>query len=328
MVYLTNIASSSRYLNWFEQSWHQIADFTKKNRLDGVELIVHHDAPDLTAIPPNLVQGLHLTYWPVCLDFLRQDKEALLRQFGNEENIRMYYEGLTPQCMINHYKNELRIAKQLKVKYVVFHVSHVELAHIYTWKFSYHDREVLDAAADLINEVFREEEGEITLLCENLWWPGLNFLDPDETERFIKRIQYPNKGFMLDIGHLMITNPRLTNGQEAVNYILDTLKNLGAVKEWIKGIHLNMALCGDYLQQDHSGKAEKLDQIENIWDRFLEARDHILNIDVHVPFDDPAIRKVIDFIQPQYVVFEVEPKDVQQFAHFITAQNQALGRMP
>jgi len=45
-------------------------------------------------------------------------------------------------------------------------------------------------------------------------------------------------------------------------------------------------------------------------------------------FNDPCIRDVIDFIHPQYVVFEVEPKDVQQFEHFITVQNQALGRIP
>lgn len=325
-MYLTNIASSSRYLQWFEQDWRRIADFTKKNRLDGVELIIHHDEPDLDAIPPNLVQGLHLTYWPVCLDFLRQDQEALLRQFGNAENIQLYYEGLTPQCMMDRYRYELKIARQLKVKYVVFHVGHVELSHIYQREFPYHDREVLDAFVDLINEIFPAEDQGMTLLCENLWWPGLNFLDPGETKRFMDKIQYPNKGFMLDIGHLMITNPQLKNGQEAGNYILETIKNLGDGKDWIKGIHLNMALCGDYVRQDHRGKAAKLAQIEDIWERFLEARDHILNIDLHVPFDDPSIQEVIDFIRPLYVVFEVEPKNLQEFQHFIAIQNQALGR--
>ncbi|MEL7564897.1 MAG: TIM barrel protein [Dehalobacterium sp.] len=325
-MYLTNIASSSRYLKWFNGDWNQIADFVKRNRLHGIELIIHHDQPDLTLIPPDLVQGLHLTYWPVCLDFLRQDKSALLKQFNNQENIHMYYEGNTPQCMVEHYRKELRIAEELKVKYVVFHVSHVELAHIYNWNFTYHDREVLDAFAELINEVFQDEDGEITLLCENLWWPGLNFLNPDATNRFIEKIKYQNKGFMLDIGHLMITNPRLKNSHEAVNYILDTIKNLGEVKNWIKGIHLNKALCGAYLQQDHSAKVEKLNQIENIWDRLLEARDHILNIDKHVPFDHPCIREVIDLILPQYVVFEVESKNLPQFEQFITLQNQALGR--
>lgn len=325
-MYLTNVASSSRYLQWFNHDWRQIADFTKRNLLDGVEIIIHHDQPDLEVIPPNLVQGLHLTYWPVCLDFICQNQEALLRQFGNEENIKMYYGGLSPQCIVEHYRHELRIAKELNAKYVVFHVSHVELSHIYQREFPYHDREVLDAFANLINEVFPEEDQGITLLCENLWWPGLNFLHPAETERFMEKIKYPNKGFMLDIGHLMITNPQLKNGQEAGNYILRIIKNLGAVKKWIKGIHLNMALCGDYLQQDHSGKADRLNRIEDIWDRFLEARNHILNIDVHVPFDDPAIRDVIDLIDPRYVVFEVEPKDLRQFEDFVTVQNQVLGR--
>lgn len=325
-MFLTNIASSSRYLKWFNHDWREIQAFTQKNNLAGVELIIHHDPPDFMAIPPNLVQGLHLTYWPVCLDFLRQDKKALLRQFGSVENIKTYYEGPTPQEMITHYRYELEVAQQLKVKYVVFHVSHVELSHIFQREFPYGDKEVLDAFSELLNEIFPREDLGFTLLCENLWWPGLNFLDPRETSRFIEGIKYPNKGFMLDIGHLMITNPDLNNGQGAVKYILDILHNLGEASEWIKGIHLNMALCGEYLLQNHQEKADQLAKIENIWDRLFFARDHILNMDLHVPFDHPAIRDVIDYLHPQFVVYEVEPRSLDEFTDFIVKQNLVLGR--
>jgi hypothetical protein len=76
-----------------------------------------------------------------------------------------------------------------------------------------------------------------------------------------------------------------------------------SIRSSVPIISLNMALYGDYAQQDHSEKVAKLEQIENIWDRFLATQDHILNIDLHIPFDDPCIQDVISFIDPQYVVF-------------------------
>lgn len=325
-MFLTNIAASSRYMNWFDHDWQQVADFTEKHGLDGIELILH-DQLNPNEMPQNLVQGLHLTYWPICLDFLRQDQQALLRQFQNEDNIKMYYGGLTPQCLIDHYRNELKVARELKVKYMVFHVSHVELSHIYNWKFTYHDREVLDAAADFINEVFQGEDQDISLLMENLWWPGLNFMDPEETERFFDKIHYRNKGFMLDIGHLMITNPELKNEMEAKEYILKKIKSLKGIKEHIKGIHINKALSGDYLKQNHSEKGEKLGQMENFWDRFMEARDHILKIDTHVPFDHLCIQEIVEYINPQYTVFEIVPNNLKELGDFINLQNNALGRI-
>lgn len=324
-MFLTNLSTSSRDLKWFNGNWHEVIGFLRRHGLDGIELILHGEH-NLKNIPPNLVQGMHLRYWPVWLDFWREDQPALLRQFGNEENIKMLYGGLKPQCLVDHYKKEFKIARQLKAKYVVFHVSHVELSHIYNWKFSYNDHEVLEATAELINEVFQGDDEDIILLFENLWWPGLNFLNPDYTGNFFDKIQYNNKGFMLDIGHLMITNPRLKNEMEAKDYIIDKIELLGEVKDFIKGIHINKAICGAYLQQDHSAKAKKLDKIENIWDKFIEARSHILNMDLHIPFDHPSIQEVIDFINPRYVVFEVVAKDLQEFEHFIQVQNQALGR--
>ena len=35
---------------------------------------------------------------------------------------------------------------------------------------------------------------------ENLWWPGLTFRSA-KTEAFLQLIDYPRKGFMLDISH-------------------------------------------------------------------------------------------------------------------------------
>ncbi|MCK4259841.1 MAG: TIM barrel protein [Halanaerobiales bacterium] len=324
-MFLTNLSTSQRNLEWFQNDWNEIVKFTQRNQLDGIELIMHGDY-DLSKIPENLVHGLHLCYWPMWLDFWKNDRRGLLRQFKTEENINNFYGGLDPEVLIDYYKKEFEIAKKLKVKYVVFHVSHVEILHTYSWKFTYNDWDVLKAAAELINESFQDSDESITLLFENLWWPGLNFLDAELTQRFFELIQYKNKGFMLDLAHLMITNFDLKNEREATDYILTQINKLGELKKYIRGIHINASIAGDYLKQDHSNEAKRIEKIEKIWDQYIAVISHIKKIDHHIPFKDKSIQEIIDEIEPDYKIFEVLPKDLEEFEHFLNIQHQALGR--
>jgi len=49
--------------------------------------------------------------------------------YGNESGIVAFMserrpdgKQFTPQCLVEHYRHELKVAKELKAKYVVFHV--------------------------------------------------------------------------------------------------------------------------------------------------------------------------------------------------------------
>jgi len=312
-------------MDWFDNDSRQVEDFLNRNRLDGFELIFHGNFAT-GPFPEQNIHGIHMCYWPVWLDFWRGDEKALLRQFQNQENIKHYYGGLDRQSIIDQYRAEFKKAKELKAGYVVFHVSHVELDHIYDWDFTYSDWDVLKAAAELANEVFGDEDKGVAVLFENLWWPGLNFISPKLVQDFYDLIDYPRKGFMLDTGHLMITNRELMDEAKACEYILDMAAGLGSLKKEIKGIHLSKSLSGEYLKLDHSAKKQAIKEIDDIWARNMEARKHIMKIDQHNPFEGSVIGKVIDDLQPDYVIYELLPKSLDELEAVVSIQNRALGR--
>ncbi len=324
MKILTNF-SSAQIKEWFKGDNQRLISFMKRNHLDGMELILYGSAPS-DKIPRDLVHGVHLSYWPTWLDLWRENEGALLEQFKTLDNIELYYGGLTRDALISHYRLEFEKARALGAKYVVFHVSHVQMAHIYTWDFDYSDLEVLQATAELVNEAFGQEDTGVTILFENLWWPGLTFLNYKLTEAFIASINYPRKGFMLDTGHLMVTNRGLKDEETAYAYMSDTLEDLGALKKYIKGIHLNKSLPGQYLKQDHSLKKKKMQEMDNVWDQFMEARRHVTNIDRHLPVESADIGQIIKQIQPEYVVHEFITENVEELESLIATQNKAIHR--
>ena len=64
---------------------------------------------------------------------------------------------------------------------MVFHVVQVNDEEGFTYVMQHEDREVLTAAASFINELLEGQDYDFWFLMENLWWPGLNFLSPEDT---------------------------------------------------------------------------------------------------------------------------------------------------
>ena len=326
MKYMINLSNEKNQLAWFQNDSKHIESFLDRNRIDGIELILH-GSEGLELIPQQRVLGLHLRFWPMWLDFWQGDEEELLKQFDSLDNIQHFYGGLTRESLINHYREEFRQAQELAAEYVVFHVSHVQMEHIYTRQYCYDDWDVMKAAAEVANAAFGSTDRGVTILFENLWWPGLTFLDPQKTEAFLQLIDYPRKGFMLDISHLMITNCNLRDEEGACNYILETIEALGELKKYIRGIHLNKSLSGEYLQQSHKNKEQKLRSLSNVWERYMEARQHIIQIDQHLPFAHPGIKEIIELVAPDYLVYELLADNLTNLERFIAVQNKALGRL-
>ncbi|NLM46618.1 MAG: TIM barrel protein [Firmicutes bacterium] len=323
MKHLINIATDTATLSWFENDWANIQALVDRHELDGVEIFVGPNYP-LEKIPKKLVTGAHLRYFPIWLDLWREDKAALLRQFGSEEIVRHYYGGMGKKCLVDFYKEEFARALALKAEYMVFHVAHVELLHAYTRQFSYTDDDVLEAALEIIAEAFGSEDRGIALLFENLWWPGLRMLDYHSTKDFFERVPYPNKGFVLDISHLMITNPALRTEEEACRYILQVVEELKELREEVKAVHLNKSLSGAYFKRDHQAKVEEICRLPSFWDQLSFARHHIAAIDWHVPFECCEIKKVIKAIKPRYLVYELLANSLPQLEEMIARQKAAL----
>lgn len=326
MLHLTNMSNCPGVLEWFDHDPRQVREFLGQHRLDGLEVIFFGDQ-DAQSLPRESIQGIHMSFWPMWLDFWRGDRAALLQQFQTLSNIELFYGGLDREVMLERYRSELRAARTLGAEYVVFHVSHVQMDHIFDWQFTYTDAEVLEAAAEVIENVFGSEDAGVTLLLENLWWPGLTLADQGAAARFLQGISYPRKGIMLDLGHLMLTNPRLDGEASACSYVLNVWEGLGELQQYIIGVHLSRSGTADLRGRDLTRVREEMAAIPGIWDRFMLGRQHILQMDQHEPFVHPCISRVIQTINPRYLVYELEAKNKTEFSQKINRQNQVLGRI-
>ncbi len=321
MQKLINISTYPGDLERFDRNSKNMEDFLRQNGLQGFEMIQYEPWED-HMIPGSLIKGVHMRYYPVWLDFWRGDQSQLLRQWGNRETIRRYYGGETREDMVAYYQREIETAAITWAQYLVFHVSHAEVEHCMTYRFTYTDMDIAACTIELLNEVFQGYQGGLTLLLENLWWPGLTLKDQAVAGELMAGIRYPHKGFMLDIAHLMNTNFYLQNEEEAVAYILKTLEDLGALKKEIRGIHLNSSLSGDYVLEQL--KKNRRQGFSMAAADYSEIYRHIRNIDQHRPFLDSKIKRVIEEIRPEYLVYEFLTKSLEELKAFVAQQNRAL----
>ena len=216
------------------------------------------------------------------------------------------------QRLIEGYRRDLDYAMRMGAEYVVFHVVQVDNEEGMTYKPKHTDREVIDAAADFINELLDGQKYDFWFLMENLWWPGLTFLHPEDTRALLEQVHYKKKGFMLDTGHFLHTNLDLQTQEEGVAYLHAMLDRHEDMISYIKGIHLQESLTGDYvkqwLQEPHEMPKDPAEQ-------FCWIYEHIFRIDKHEPFTATGVRELVERIDPLYVTYE-----------YITRSREELGK--
>ncbi|MBQ1275242.1 MAG: TIM barrel protein [Cellulosilyticum sp.] len=323
MKKLFHLSTTPKQLRLFENEWEEIKAFVSKNKMDGIELGLTMDY-DLSLIPKEIITGVHLSFYPMWLDFWRQDQERLHEVFESEEAMYAYYKGRKPEDLVASYRKQYERAKSLEAKYMVFHVSHILPEDSFTYTFDYTDEEIMKATIELVNQAFPKEEDGPLLLFENLWWPGLNYKDPKLTKWFIEQIEYPNKGYLVDVSHLILTNNQIGTEKEAYYYIKQTIEALGETRKWIKGVHLNKALPKRYMSRDHSHLLKKYQDTKDSKQKLAILKKHINALDGHVPFDHPMAKKIIEILNPLYCVYETAPTSRYELAYFIKKQNEAL----
>ncbi len=273
----------------------------KNTRIDGIEQFIYATEPyhDMKKYA-DISIGVHLNYWPYWLDFY----------FGNERNERLfasnkdrlrYFGGAdTVEEWLKAIRNNIRIALQNNPEYLVWHVSEANDEEIFTYKFNYDNKTVLKATGEIFNAVADEIPDDVAVLFENLWWPGLNLTSFAETAYFFSQIdmrKHSNIGIMLDTGHLMNTNPELQTEIEGVEYICQTVKNLGKYADLIKGVHLSCSLSGTYQKSFRRVKPDKLTK-KQIWQ-------HVTTLDEHKAFQTKAANVILACLKPKYIVHEL-----------------------
>ena len=70
MKRLFHLSTTRKQLDWFEEDWQEIKAFVEKQNIDGIELGLTLDY-EIDEIPREIVTGVHLTWYPMGLDFWR-----------------------------------------------------------------------------------------------------------------------------------------------------------------------------------------------------------------------------------------------------------------
>ncbi len=291
---------------------------------DGVELM-YYGEDERKIIPPERIVGFHMSNHNYWLDFWRQDKEALCREFDDLETAKASFGGtLEPEKLVEEFRRDFALAKRFGAQYAVYHVSDAGIRESFTRRYRHSDEEVIDAACEIINAALAgEEDTSVALLLENLWLPGLRFTRPEMTARLLEGIDYPNKGIMLDTGHLLHNELDLRDEAEGVEYVRKLLDAHGALAKAVRGVHLNQSVTGEYAKSMMAQPPELGNTYrERSWKMFS----HAYAVDRHQPFTAPGIRELImERIAPEFLTFEFITDDNAQHAQFLRRQREALG---
>ena len=288
--------------------------------LDGIEFMLC--APwDRTLFPPACIKGVHLLFWPTWVDFWRGNRSALMAEFGSEDNVRGYYGSLDVADWVEGWRENLRRAAACQPQYLVFHVAHNCTSEMYTRTFSVTDEEVIRADIELVNAIVGEIPRGCKLLFENLWWPGLTFQKPQLAAELLARVSYPDTGFMLDTGHLMNTNLDLQSEAEGAAYVQKIYHELGELGKRVYGIHLHQSLSGTYtreMMRRHVGWKTPLD--------WQTAMDYVMHVDQHQPFHTDAARRIVETVQPMYLVHEFQHRSRDDLVSKLRIQQRAAAQ--
>lgn len=295
----------------------KIQAFIKKMGLDGIELLLHKNMGEL-AKWRELTLGVHLPYYPCWIPMYENDEAMLQRLFPTMEERQKYYEATNREQFLANFASYLELANQLKPRYVVWHVADNTLEEAFTFRFGRTSRQVLAATVRLFKDVIHSLDPEITVLFENLWWPGLDLTSQEDTAFFFEQLEGYNVGIMLDTGHLLNTTLDVHTEKQAIDFLIRAVEKLGPYKSYIKGLHLNLSLSATYRAPFVNGQIKQFAR--------EKVSEHIRSIDQHLPFTNTSLARLIQLIQPQYINHELGYRNTPELESCIKKQLRACGR--
>ena len=327
MKILLNFPSFGGNLELVGNDWEAVENFLAEYGFDGIEYMIKESQPaDNIILPPkHLVKGVHFPFWISWLLFWRGEWGKLEQQLGGEENAIRYFGGRTPDAMVGTYRWCADVARQLEADYVVIHADHVYFEEALTFDFIQRDSDVLRAAAEFANASLDGTESEIEVLFENSWWPGLRLNDASIVSEFLDSLKQPRRGLVLDTGHLMNSNPRLTTEKEALEFIEETLDALGDLVQDIRVIHLQKSLTRHKILAPRLKALAGFQRATTYEEKYSVAYEYALSIDEHHAFSDQSVADIIERIKPDYLTYEFIAHSKDELIEFILSQHRCVG---
>ena len=283
-----------------DENLRMMEKYQKKYNFDGFEIIKFDLEKDSSKLKDKII-GYHMRFFPMWLDIYLGKYNMIKEKFSDKMDRFYWCGGDTKEDVITYYKKDLQRAKELGVEYVVFHACYVDDDGSLTYQFPYTDKEVLEVVVSLINDVFKNEDFQFTLLLENLWWAGLKLNSKSEMKLLLNKIEYKNIGFILDTSHMLNTNFNLKNLDEGIDYIIENIDKMEELKKYIYGVHLSWSLSGDYVSKIIEKHRKSQEEREKAKKKIYE---YVGQIDYHYPFEDNRIMKVLNKLSLKWLVYE------------------------
>ena len=283
-----------------DENLKMMEKYQKKYNFDGFEIIKFDLEKDSSKLKDKII-GYHMRFFPMWLDIYLGKYNMIKEKFSDKMDRFYWCGGDTKEDVITYYKKDLQRAKELGVEYVVFHACYVDDDGSLTYQFPYTDKEVLEGVVSLINDVFKNEDFQFTLLLENLWWAGLKLNSKSEMKLLLNKIEYKNIGFILDTSHMLNTNFNLKNLDEGIDYIIENIDKMEELKKYIYGVHLSWSLSGDYVSKLIEKHRKSQEEREKAKKKIYE---YVGQIDYHYPFEDNRIMKVLNKLSLKWLVYE------------------------
>jgi hypothetical protein len=326
MKELMNLSTYKVEMDIFDSDWGKIANFLTRHQLDGIELYVDHSP--LPEIPAHLIEGVHLPYW---MGRHRAWLDDSVFSSDVEEAERTYlFGGQSREEIVGNFRKAMENANLLDASYGVFHVAYVELEHVFTRSFNCTDYDVMDTTAEFLNEsveAFPSGEPPVRLFFENLWWPGLTFLDAGPIRHFTEQLDFDNWAFVLDVGHLMNATKECREEECAVDTVLDVLSKLPEdIVDRIEGMHFHHSLSGEIMQSDPDSSIPEGFEEMAFFDRLGKVMEVVEKMDQHMPFTHERCSEIVEYVSPDYLTHEFIIHDLQSIDEKIRTQRAALNR--
>jgi hypothetical protein len=283
-----------------DENLRMMEKYQKKYNFDGFEIIKFDLEKDSSKLKDKII-GYHMRFFPMWLDIYLGKYNMIKEKFSDKMDRFYWCGGDTKEDVITYYKKDLQRAKELGVEYVVFHACYVDDDGSLTYQFPYTDKEVLEGVVSLINDVFKNEDFQFTLLLENLWWAGLKLNSKSEMKLLLNKIEYKNIGFILDTSHMLNTNFNLKNLDEGIDYIIENIDKMEELKKYIYGVHLSWSLSGDYVSKMIEKHRKSQEEREKAKKKIYE---YVGQIDYHYPFEDNRIMKFLNKLSLKWLVYE------------------------
>jgi Xylose isomerase-like TIM barrel. len=293
----------------------ELRQFLKSLDLAGIELFLYENRAELLRYLSSMV-GVHLRFWPCWLDFWLGNRREVLKSMSPQEICEHYGGRGTSEDWLTEIRENLRLAASVKPEYLIWHVSESSAEEVFQGRYRNSSKVVVREVANIFNEVADEVPESVQVLFENIWHPGLDLTDPWVVEDFFSRLNRKNIGIMMDTGHLMLTNPKIRYEQEGIDYVIERIEALGSLKSLIRGIHLTCSLE----EGKEREKAEKVGDIATP----MEVMKYISTLDQHRAFGNCRLKKLIELVEPKYLVHELNYREIEELRGLIKSQQKCL----